>query len=271
MALGIPLFAAFNGLRDEPVALVGSGPSVLTQVKELHDFKGPIMAIKGAHDFLLEHGIVPTWAVLIDPQTHIVKYFRHLRDDIIYLIASQVHPEVFEYFKDRQRVLCHMADSATRNCVPPGTHMIAGGSTSGLRGLTMAYLLGYRDVHLFGMDSCLASDKVSRKVHGREVVEPLREGKDRIDVIINGRTFWSDKAMAAQAYEYQMLIPQMPRLCITPHGDGLLQEIIKCRKRLGNLDSGGDLDRDPACSVPFMTEGEIEKMEVETNLQMEAA
>ena len=52
-ARGLPEVSEIGAIRSEPIALVGSGPSVATQLHELRKLKAqgiPIVGIKDAHD-----------------------------------------------------------------------------------------------------------------------------------------------------------------------------------------------------------------------------
>ena len=88
-------------VHDKEICVIGSGPSVRTQIKKIKKLRDKgcmILAIKGAHDFLMENGIIPHAALAVDPQPHIVKCFskklpktKEIRPS--YLIASQCCPK----------------------------------------------------------------------------------------------------------------------------------------------------------------------------------
>ena len=88
--------------HDKEICIIGSGPSVQQQVKKIRKLqrKGHfILAVKGAHDFLLKNKIMPNAALAVDPQPHIVRCFRRKlpKGEVkrpAYLIASQCCPEV---------------------------------------------------------------------------------------------------------------------------------------------------------------------------------
>src|SRR6267142_2328196 len=53
-------------LRKDPIALVCYGPSLNDTWERVRDFKY-VMTCSGAHRFLLERGVVPTWHTEVDP------------------------------------------------------------------------------------------------------------------------------------------------------------------------------------------------------------
>jgi len=60
---GLPEFVPALVSHDGPLIVVGSGPSLPTFVEEIKEQRGkgrPILAVKGAHDFLCEMELNPT-------------------------------------------------------------------------------------------------------------------------------------------------------------------------------------------------------------------
>jgi hypothetical protein len=53
-----------------------------------------------------------------------------------------------------------------------------------------------------------------------------------VDVIVNGRTFYCNGAMAQQANEFQELFSTFPGIQIEAAGDGLIAAILEARKAL---------------------------------------
>lgn len=218
---------------DKAAVLVGSGPTVAEFPDEIRQHKKNghlIIAVKGGHDFLLEHDIVPHYALMVDPQPHIVKYFQRKQRPIKYLIASQVHPDVFDYFADQDCILWHlyskqMYEAAIENGLHIG--LMGGGSTSGLRGIVVAYMMGYRMLHLYGFDSCLSNN--IEKISG----EGPKNDKT-ISVFLGDREFICGTAMASQANEFLDVVKVLPGLKVKGHGDGLIQAIIRTAAAEGN-------------------------------------
>lgn len=212
--------------------LCGSGPSLrdtLDKIREHMDRGDYIVAIKGAHDFLLNHGIVPDAGLAIDPQPKIYHTFTP-RKDVKYYFASQVHPSVLNKFNEYDVELFHLYTN-----IPPEEmadivgdgFLLGGGSTSGLRAMTLMFVLGYRDFHLYGFDSCMSNGL--RKITGEG-----QQHKKVIDVHVGGpdssEVYTADLAMAAQAEEFEKMmhfLNGMAPVTITTHGKGLIPAIVK--------------------------------------------
>lgn len=234
--------------HDREICVVGSGPSVSGQVKKIRKMKergAMILAIKGAHDFLIKNKIIPHAALAVDPQPHIVKCFRRQlpKGEPIrptYLISSQCHPDVFDSLKDQEVVLWHLLATSTSELLN-GRLQIGGGSTSGSRGIVLAWMMGFRTFHLFGFDSCLQGygDKRLRKVTG----ETWGEKDEKIlELVCCDETFYADPAMAAQANEIQDVIKMLEGSRFKAHGHGLIQRVFEnnAARKIGGYYAASD-------------------------------
>lgn len=224
---GLPVLPQYEP-HNEVAVLVGSGPSVkdyLGEIRARQHQRQRIVALKDAHDWLLDHGITPDYAVAIDPQESRSNVFHMPHKNVSYLIASQVHPALLDNLNGMEVYLWHAYIRDGQTIPPPGTPMIAGGTTTGLRAITLFYSLGFRTVELYGFDSCLKDGTL--RMNG----STPRPGDDTInEIVVDGRTFYSNPSMTAQAAEFQNLYSTMPDLTIHAHGDGLIQAIVKARE-----------------------------------------
>jgi uncharacterized Rossmann fold enzyme len=226
--------------HDKEIAIIGSGPSVKKQVGRIRKMKENgvmILAIKAAHDFLISKGVVPHAALAVDPQDHIWKCFqKKLKPGELnrpsYLIASQCHASTFDYLEDQRVILWHLLATSSAKYLE-GRIQIGGGSTSGSRGIVLAYMMGFRKFHLFGFDSCLEpgkeKGKMLRKIDGQE----WKEEDKILELVCEGRTFYADPAMAAQANEIQSVFAMLEGAKIKAYGKGLIQTVIKSNAEKG--------------------------------------
>src|SRR6185436_11852215 len=103
---------------------------------------------------------------------------------------------------------------------------IGGGSTSGLRAMFLSYLMGFRSMILYGMDSCNDATGRKRFDSGTEFTT--------MPVVVGGREFMCSVAMAGQAQDFQMATYHcMPGLHLEVKGDGLLAAIVEERRKAG--------------------------------------
>jgi uncharacterized Rossmann fold enzyme len=216
--------------HDGVAVLVASGPSVegqLDSIKKARDAGHPIIALKDAHDWLIERGVIPDYAVAIDPQEHRWNCFKLKHPQVKYFIASQCHPAMFEHLKGHEVYLWHLYVKKGQT-IPPGRNLIAGGSTTGMRSITLFYTMGFRKFELYGYDSCL-KDGVLR-VNGDKSSEAVV-----VTVVVDGKLFQCNPAMAAQAQEFEKVFDYMQDAQVVAHGEGLIAAILEARTKVKPL------------------------------------
>lgn len=233
---GLPDFKPALCINDGTFVIVGSGPSLAQFADEIQAERAkgrPICSVKGAHDWLIDHEIVPDLFVSIDPRDRRNNIQRE-SDRTIYLLASRCAPELFDHLKDRYVMLWHAASSEEENAVLREHKIptaVGGMSTSGLRAVNIGYFLGFRKFVMYGMDSCNAEDGITKRVDGSLTGQTM-------DVIVgneNGRKFTCNVAMAKQAEDFQYLYVTMPDITIDIKGDGLLAAILEERRKQGKI------------------------------------
>lgn len=231
--LGLPEFVPAMIRNQSEVHIVGSGPSladpgVFEQIHKAATEGRPIIAVKDAHDWLIERGVVPDLAVMMDPQAHRVSCVSKKRKEVGYLIASQCHPDLFAWLADCQTTIWHGASDGSEDALLGENRLkVAGGSTTGLRAMTLAYLMGFHKFVLYGFDSCMRDGL--KRVTGAKA-------PDNLVAIFAGKNpqkFYCNGAMAAQATEFQLNWQMMPDMQVRVVGGGLLAAIMEERERDG--------------------------------------
>ena len=230
IARGLPELQPAICAHDGTMVIVGSGPSVagfVDEIKAEREKGRPIWAIKGAHDWLISQGIEPDIFLSIEPRDRRNNVSRET-ENTIYLLASRVCPEVFDHLKGRNVMVWHCASTEDENEVlkKHRRYGIGGMSTSGLRAVHVGVHQGYRNFVMYGMDSCNAPDGITKRIDGSLT------GQQQ-DVIVDGRRFICNVAMAKQAYDFQFLYSLLPGIHIDIKGDGLLAAINRLRKKEG--------------------------------------
>lgn len=218
---GIGRLTGPGTLSDEKVAIVGFGPSLNDTWPLLKDF-AVIVTCSGAHKFLIERGIVPTYHIDVDPRAHKATLIGEPHPDVQYLIASTCHPAVFDLLEGFNVKLWHIFDSEDEGfrLLPPGEVALTGGPGAGLRAMVIARYLGYRDQHLFGIDG---SDGPS----GKHAAAHPSQAQKRSPVEVDGRTFYTTPGFLECAKQVFTELDAMPDVHATFYGDGLVQQLAK--------------------------------------------
>jgi len=226
VARGYPQVLRQESPKNGMITLVASGPSVAGQLDVIREMAKTslVVAIKDAHDWLIDNGVVPDYALAIDPQEHRISFYKP-NHGVEYMIASQCHKAMFDNLEGHKVTIWHpyvMKDQDR----PKNSLLIGGGTTSGLRAISLFYVLGWRHFALFGFDSCLDGDKL--RVNG----SGLKEGDQITEIRIDqeGETFYCNAAMALQAEHFQTYYDYLPDAHYYGFGHGLIQAIIKKRE-----------------------------------------
>lgn len=232
-------YVSFVPLLDKSsgsVSIVGSGPSLHDTLDEL---TGDVFAINQAVGFLIDHGIIPKWAMLWDA-AECVEQFAVPHPDVTYLVASRCHPKVFERLKGCnvqvwhaggdhniwQFLLDHKVDEP----------MVNGGSAGITRAMFMVDALGYTEQHIFGADSSYGEDG------NTHIIKSLVPEKDSLISVGNKPPQWfrTTPEWCAQVNEFRQIFTVMThedRRKIVVHGKGMLpcvyHILVAQKKHLG--------------------------------------
>lgn len=207
--------------RPDPVAIVCFGPSLNDTWEQVRNYKY-VISCSGSHKFLIERGIVPTWHVEVDPREHKTKLIGTPHADVEYLIASACHPKVLDHLEGFKVKLWHVFDTAEEGLrlLPPGEWALTGGSSVGLRALTIARFFGFTDLHVFGMDG-------NEGASGKHAAEHPNQPKGHSLVECDGKTYRTTPGLLECARQTFHELDQMPDVKATFYGDGLVQSLAK--------------------------------------------
>lgn len=251
LARGLPEFAPAIAFNDGTFVIVGSGPSVTSFIDDIRAERSngrTICAVKGTHDLLIANGIEPDSFVSCEPRE---RPFKSTSARCTYLLASRCSPALFDQVTGdgRNVVVWHAVSSQPVDVPPPepgetihwdqmhlteecevwrGRFGVGGGTTSGLRAIFLGFLMGFRKFKLYGFDSCLAPDRHTKRFSGENI------GTSKLmDIIVGGKRFYCNGALAQQATEFQEMYKTLPNITIEAVGDGLIAEILKVRRARG--------------------------------------
>lgn len=214
---------AVTELRDEPIAIVGYGPSLNQTWEELKNFKY-IVTTSGAHRFLIDKGIIPTYHVDVDPREHKIKLIGEPHKDVQYLLASACHPKYFSLLHDGgfQVKRWHVFDNKedAMRTLPAGEWSLFGGSDAGLRAVVVARFLGFVNQHVFGMDGCEGES-------GKHAAAHPSQPKGHALTEYEGKTYKTTTAMLECVRHLHHEFDQLPDVVPTFHGEGLAQAMMK--------------------------------------------
>lgn len=208
-------------IREDPIAVVCFGPSLADTWEQIKEFKY-VVTCSGSHKFLVERGIIPNWHVEVDPRPHKVKLIGPPHEGVEYLIASTCHQDVFDHLEGFNVKLWHVfaSEEESLRVLPPGEWALTGGSSVGLRAMTIARFLGFVNQHVFGMDGCEGRT-------GKHAAEHPNQPKGYCVTTYKEVEYRTTTSMMECAKQTFHELNMMPDVRATFHGDGLVQAMAK--------------------------------------------
>lgn len=231
----LPEFQRIKG-NNKKIALIAGGPSVEHYADDIKQFK-TTMVCGSSNDWAMNNGIIPTYSVICDPDPISINYYSKLDTETKYMIASCCDPKIFEHLKSMQVVQwhCHSDEVKAKldeNNLGGDYHGISGGCTVGLRAISMAIMLGYSNIHMFGYDSCLGRED---KHHAYDFSDKSEELGVIYNIKVGGETLEKDAILfkcagyqLAQAVNFKEFYVNF-REYFNPviYGNGLIAEMFK--------------------------------------------
>ena len=213
---------AIQAPHDGVAVLVGSGPSLAESIEaiRLHRKAGhTIIGLNGAAAYLDRNGIRADWQMLIDARPETASLIGPADD---HLIASQCHPSLFDAAPHAK--LYHLQVEGIDDDLPDYDRdyaLVGGAASVGNTATVVAYVMGYRTLHLYGYDSS-HRDTGSHAFH-----QSINDGEPCCSVKWNGKDYRTSLTMKLQAEKFQETgrLLEAEGVTIHVHGTGLLPDM----------------------------------------------
>lgn len=218
--------------HNKSAVIVGGAPSLKENYKNIRDRQKRgqvIFSLNGTLDQLIERGITPDFHVMMDARPENAQFVSK-GHDVEYLVNAVCHPDVFKALEGKNVTVWHSHIENEEEYVrilsefkdkPWG--IIGTGNTVGLTCMILALILGYRRLHLYGMDSSYSESE--HHAYRQE----LNDGESVFSVWANNKEYKCSRWMMKQANDFQGIFRQLiaQGCTITAHGDGLLPDICR--------------------------------------------
>lgn len=219
---------------NEEIIVVSAGPMMIPEDLRPEIAAGKrIIAVKHALEPLSKAGIKPWACILLDPRDHVAKFVDDADKDIIWIVASQVDPEVVRKLVERGCTVWgyHAAVGAGEDIVTNKQPyaVISGGSATATRGLFVLNALGFQNMTLYGYDLCYPEkpDLNLRDNKGQpkflEVSIGMHHPLHKIK-----RAFWTEGQLVAQ-YEELKEIMNSGKMNLKAHGQGIIPFLLNSK------------------------------------------
>ena len=232
-SISLQLLTAYDlQISTKSVIIAGGGPSLyyyINKIRELQKQGAKILALNEVGQFLIENHICPWGIVNISPSEDTTRCIGNPLPGVKYFLASIAPSSAFELLNKYDVRIWHTDAPGVRSALKKTDEkIISGGHTVGLRTLNFAFAMGFRNYHIFGLDSSLRAGKLHAYTS-----HSFTNEKTGILLQCNKRVFHCTYEMAGQASEapkvLQNLIKNGCKLNI--YGDGLLQHIWRLMRQ----------------------------------------
>ena len=221
--------------HQQKAILVSAGPYLDYGALKIFIDDNPdakLLTVKHAYPHLIANGIKPWGCIILDPRpitgvsTHNVvrkDLFKNLDPDTNFFVASMTDPSVTNFFIAKECKIWgwHAFTDSLREeseqgtqiqnqqvkvpddlGIPKGATMITGGTCAAMRGIGILHTMGFRNIDLFGFDSCRDEPskeemtEVTGDIEGGEVPKPKY-----IEVSVDEKKYWTTGELLAMAQD----------------------------------------------------------------------
>ena len=234
-ARDLPWFVGSTVGAGKEFVIVAGGPSLRTRldaVKKRQKDGACVFACNGAARLLIEHGINPDIIGYVDVSPAVAGFIPEADCGALYMVGSIVSPSVLDALQTRKVVLWHAdrgngckAETDILKAYPDKPQaLIGGGNTIAMRAQNIGYLLGFREIHYYGLDSSIAEDGADHAYTKHDGPEP-----DSVKVKFGSKEYRCSLWMVKQAGEFEFYYRQMTKAGVKLfiHGDGMIPDIWK--------------------------------------------
>lgn len=199
--------------------IVGGGPSLkenLGLIKKYQEHGAVIFSTNNTYRYLLENGIKADCHVMLDPRPDNAEFV--FKGPLCYY-CSHCDPSVFKAAENV--ILYHHLAGGIEEIIGKNTgDPLMGGSSVGLKAISIAFCLGYRALHIFGMDS-------SHSDTHHAYPQKLNDNDKIIEIVMNDKKYKVSPWMVTQVEEFKDLMQQFIKAggIATIHGSGLLPDV----------------------------------------------
>ena len=161
----IPDLSEITGTRSGAVCLVAGGPSIdgeVEKVRELQKQGAAVISILRMYPWCVEHNIIPDYVASLDCTEDQAKGFDKKVPGVTYLIASVANPLFLDYVKGEKTYVFDSRDDRKiqdlrRQAGYEQCSVVNGGGSIAICSISLAFNLGFRELHIFGLD-CMVQD-----------------------------------------------------------------------------------------------------------------
>lgn len=211
--------------------LICGGPSIndfKSEIKKKRKKGWKLITVNGSHNWCLDNGMTPSMHVMLDARPFNKRFVDRPQEACRYMLASQVHPEVYDALDGYDVHIWHAgASSDVEKNILDRYYMkrwgtVTGGTSVGTRAIGLAHLVGIRELEVYGFDCCY-----KKKQHHAYDQPENDYSNGPWKVRVGRRIFHCDPWMLKQVDELCQWAEVLPNdYKLTFKGDGLASYLI---------------------------------------------
>ncbi len=216
--------------HDGVAIMVGGGSSINSHIFNIRNLKkegGTVFAMNAASKWCNEHDIDVDYQCILDAKEETSTLVDEEAEQ--YLFGSQVHPKTMDSVEDP--IVWHLEIGDIEDEFPEdrrkrgGYALLGGGAAVGNSALCAAYAMGYREIHVFGYDSCHTNGK------SHAYRQDMNKAIPSVEVKWGDEIYTASVAMKTQAEKFQLTSQALIKegCDIKVYGDGLLQAMYRTK------------------------------------------
>ena len=250
--LGLKEMVPYGPDPDVEVMLLCGGPTLSDFEDEIIKKRAQgvkLITTNGSYNWAISKGLEPSLQCIVDAREFNKRFTEQceLTKKTQFGICSQCSPEIFKNLPLDRTYMWHGtlsedAMAAITECYGEQNKdwfPIPGGSTIGLRALCLLQMLGFRNIYIYGLDSCVFPDRADRSHHAYEQ-EENDYIKGTIPMVLAAgtkyeKTFQCQPWQVWQLREFEYQIPRMaevPDLKLQIKGDGAVAYMIESAAKI---------------------------------------
>lgn len=208
---------AHNGVA----AILAGGPSLKSdhlRLRWLQQTGAKLFALNNVPAYLASVSVFPDAHVLLDALPSVTGFVRGMTKGERYY-SSQCDPSVLDAAGDELIIWNPYIQNIKEHVPEARDPFVGGGTTVGTRAIGLAYMLGYRKIHVFGLDSCYQNGAGHAYHQG--------DHASLLTVTFMGKKYKTPPQLLAQVEEFKNIVPELlANGCeLIIHGDGLLPDV----------------------------------------------
>lgn len=214
------------------VCLCGGGPTLKDYIEKIRKKQldgAEVVCVGNAAAEVAAHGIKVNGHVIMDGAKRNKSFVVPIRD-CRYFVASQCDPGVFRALENHRYVYIWHTCSTQEDFKTLNAYYgkgnwfpVDGGSYVTLRAIALLNTLGYRNIEVFGLDSCLKEDE-HHAYH-----QPMADGQPVIEVKVGRRKFRCNPWMLDQAEQFMKCLKmrKFGDAHLSVYGGGMIASILE--------------------------------------------